>query len=114
MRLKGAGPSPEFLKRIETVLAERPVAVAPPGADASRPVSPDAPWVAKLRRARELLSGGDRAGAAAALKEAAALEPENWLLRKQVWALEHPEKFYEGPIDTAWQQEVIRREGPRR
>ncbi len=113
VRLKGAGPSPEFLKQVETVLAERPVAVTPPGADAPRPVPPDAPWIAKVRRARELLPGGDRAGAAAALKEALALEPENWLLRKQVWALEHPEKFYEGPIDTAWQQEVIRRERPR-
>ena len=42
------------------------------------------------------------------LKKALELDPDNWLIRKQIWAVEHPEKFYEGDIDTAWQREVMR------
>lgn len=56
------------------------------------------------------LAGGDKAAAAAALKRARKLDPENWLIRKQIWALEQPEHFYEGPVDFAWQREQIRRE----
>ncbi len=114
VRLKGAGPSPEFLKKIEAILAEEAAAVAPPGEDSRGPDAPATPWVERVRRARELLAGSRRVEAAAALKEALALEPQNWLLRKQVWALEHPEKFYDGPIDTAWQKEQIEKERPPR
>ncbi|MFC1729252.1 hypothetical protein ACFL6I_02850 [candidate division KSB1 bacterium] len=42
------------------------------------------------------------------LKKALELDPDNWLIRKQIWVVEHPEKFYEGDIDTAWQREVMR------
>ncbi len=114
VRLRGAGPSPEFLKKIEAILAEEPAAVAPPGEDSRGPEAPATPWVEKVRRARQLLAASRRAEAAAALKEALALEPQNWLLRKQVWALEHPEKFYGGPIDTAWQKEQVEKERPPR
>ncbi len=36
------------------------------------------------------------------------LDPENWLIRKQRWALENPGKFYDGDIDTDWQRELVR------
>lgn len=35
------------------------------------------------------------------------MEPDNFVVRKQVWAIEHPEKFYDGQIDSAWQREQI-------
>ena len=35
------------------------------------------------------------------------MEPDNFVVRKQVWAVEHPEKFYDGTIDSAWQKEQI-------
>jgi hypothetical protein len=35
------------------------------------------------------------------------LEPDNWIIRKQVWAIENPERFYEGAVDYAWQKEQI-------
>ena len=41
------------------------------------------------------------------LKRAFALDPENWLIRKQMWALENPDKFYSGDVDYGWQREQI-------
>ena len=43
-------------------------------------------------------------------REAAALEPTNWIIRKQIWAVEHPERFYDGAVDFDWQKEQIARE----
>ena len=36
------------------------------------------------------------------------LDPENWLIRKQRWAIENPDKFYNGDIDTKWQRDLMR------
>ena len=33
------------------------------------------------------------------------LEPDNFVIRKQIWAVENSERFYQGPIDTDWQRE---------
>ncbi len=52
---------------------------------------------------------GEREKALAALKKAWALEPDNWVIRKQIWAVEHPEKFYPA-INTEWQREEIKKE----
>ncbi len=35
------------------------------------------------------------------------LEPDNWVIRKQIWAVEHPDKFYNGDVDSAWQKEQL-------
>ncbi len=29
-------------------------------------------------------------------------DPENFVIRKRLWAVEHPERFYEGAVDFAW------------
>jgi peroxiredoxin len=42
-------------------------------------------------------------------KKAYALDTGNWVIRKQIWALEHPEQFYP-TVNYTWQQEQIRRE----
>ncbi len=39
------------------------------------------------------------------LKKALALDLENRVIPKQIWALQHPEKFYSGPIDKEWQKQ---------
>jgi peroxiredoxin len=39
------------------------------------------------------------------LKKALEIDPENRVLPKQIWALQHPEKFYDGPIDKEWQKQ---------
>ena len=56
------------------------------------------------------LDQGEREKALAALKKAWALEPDNWIIREQIWAIEHPEKFYPA-INLDWQAEQIKKEG---
>ncbi len=64
---------------------------------------------AGLNRGLELLRCGDRDGAVAAWREALAADPDNYVIRKQIWAVEHPERFYP-TIDFAWQGEQLVRE----
>jgi peroxiredoxin len=42
-------------------------------------------------------------------RRAYALDTGNWVIRKQIWALEYPEQFYPS-VNYIWQQEQIRRE----
>ena len=46
--------------------------------------------------------------AVAEWQKAVVLEPDNYLIRKQVWAAEHPEKFYSGDVDYDWQGEQLK------
>ncbi|MEW6303447.1 MAG: hypothetical protein AB1705_08260 [Verrucomicrobiota bacterium] len=49
--------------------------------------------------------------ALAKLKQSRDRDPENWRIRKQIWAIEHPDKFYTTPSpDYAWQKEELARE----
>jgi len=57
----------------------------------------------------ELLRRGDRDTAVAAWREALAADPDNYVIRKQIWAVEHPERFYP-TIAFAWQKEQLARE----
>ena len=50
---------------------------------------------------------GDIQAALAAWRKCVDLVPENWIVRKQIWAIENPEKFYEGMVDFDWQKEQI-------
>ena len=42
--------------------------------------------------------------ALARLKEAVRLDPQNWLIRKQLWAIDAPEAFYAGEVNYDWQE----------
>ena len=64
---------------------------------------------APLEHGLQLLRRGDRAGAVAAWRAALAADPDNYVIRKQIWAVEHPERFYP-TIDFAWQKEQLARE----
>jgi len=49
-------------------------------------------------------------GALLKWREGVALEPDNYLIRKQIWAVEHPEKFYSSDaVDSDWQREQLRK-----
>ena len=62
-----------------------------------------------------LLHHGEKDAALVKWKQARDLDPENWRIRKQIWAIEHPEKFYTGDSpDYDWQQEQIRQEKSQR
>ena len=65
---------------------------------------------ARFQLAIVLLDQGKREAAIAELKEAFKLDPKNWLIRKQLWAIETPEAFYEGDVDYGWQKEQMSRE----
>lgn len=54
-----------------------------------------------------LFRQGDRKQAVAEWRKGLAYEPENWIIRKQIWAIEHPDKFYNGDVDFDWQREQI-------
>jgi tetratricopeptide (TPR) repeat protein len=58
-----------------------------------------------------LLRQGRTNDALAKFTAARELDSGNWRIRKQIWALEHPEKFYgTNGIDWGWQKEQIARE----
>ncbi len=63
----------------------------------------------KVRLGGLLLERGRRDEAVAEWRSALRLDPENFLIRKQIWAAEHPEKFHP-TIDFDWQQEQLRQE----
>lgn len=55
------------------------------------------------------LDHGNPDQAAALLKKAWAIDPQNWIIRKQIWAIEHPEEFYPA-INPTWQREQMEKE----
>lgn len=58
-----------------------------------------------------LLRQGRTDDALAQFIRARDLDSGNWRIRKQIWALKHPDKFYgETGIDWGWQKEQIARE----
>lgn len=65
---------------------------------------------ARFQLAIVLLENNKKEDAIAELKKAFALDPQNWLIRKQLWAIETPEAFYEGNVDYGWQKAQMKRE----
>ena len=51
------------------------------------------------------LRNGDPSKAIILWRQALALDPDNYIIRKQIWAVESPERFYPGDVDHAWQRE---------
>lgn len=60
----------------------------------------------KLRLGGLLASLGRRDEAVAEWQAALRLDPQNLVIRKQIWAALHPEKFHP-TIDWAWQKEQL-------
>jgi tetratricopeptide (TPR) repeat protein len=63
----------------------------------------------RLRLGSELLARGESEGALAEWRKALEMDPENFVIRKQIWAVRYPEKFYP-TIDFDWQGEQLRRD----
>jgi len=58
-----------------------------------------------------LLHQGQKEKALAKLKHARDLDADNWRIRKQIWAIEHPDKFYTADSpDYDWQKTQLARE----
>jgi hypothetical protein len=43
-------------------------------------------------------------------RKAIEFDPKNWIICKQLWAVENPGKFYDGGVDYGWQREQIERD----
>lgn len=58
-----------------------------------------------------LLQQREKDAALNKLKHARDLDPENWRIRKQIWAIEYPDKFYtDKSPDYGWQSEQLKKE----
>jgi hypothetical protein len=99
----------EDVAAVERLLSEAAPA-APPRAGPGAPGAADVRGrTTALQRGLDRLRAGDRAGALGAWRAALAADPDNFVVRKQIWAIEHPERFYP-TIDWAWQKVQLARE----
>jgi tetratricopeptide (TPR) repeat protein len=58
-----------------------------------------------------LLQQGRKDAALKKFKQARDFDPDNWRIRKQIWAIENPDKFYSGKSpDYEWQSEQLKKE----
>ena len=67
-------------------------------------------WSAAFGLGTALYQQGKVEGALQWWKTARELDPPNFTVRKQIWMVEHPERFYP-TIDLDWQKEQLRLEG---
>lgn len=58
----------------------------------------------------DLHARGDVDGALESWRAALDVDPDNFLIRSQVWVVEHPEHFYPA-VDRDWQERQLMREG---
>jgi hypothetical protein len=63
-----------------------------------------------FRRGVDEYAQGERERAVATWREALALDPDNFVIRSQIWVTEHPEHFYP-VVDREWQSLQLLKEG---
>jgi hypothetical protein len=81
--------------------------VADGSAVGARQKAGDEPASDHFERGLSCFKDGDIEGAASIWREGIALDPQNWNMRKQLWAVENPDRFYDGAVDYGWQKEQI-------
>lgn len=101
----GDHPDAAFLSEVEKLLPNAPARrnVPEPKVDTK-----NTQIEILMQSCTNLLSRKRTDDAVAALKKAIALDPENRVIPKQIWVLQNPEKFYDGPIDKEWQKQQPR------
>ncbi len=62
-----------------------------------------------FREGLEQYRAGRTDEALARWRQGLELDPANYLIRKQIWAVENPDKFYDGDVDYDWQREQTAR-----
>jgi hypothetical protein len=95
---------PRVRFKLDEFLSGRPVE-APP---AEERMAPEA--LELFARGVEEYSSGRRRDALATWREALAHDPDNFVIRSQIWAVEHPEHFYP-TVDRDWQALQLLKEG---
>ncbi len=92
-------PAEKDLSKIEALLDRKPAGPPPPEPKVD---SRDTKVEVLVQGCTNLLSRKKVQEAAESLRKALSLDPGNLIIARQVLALQHPEKFYEGPIDREW------------
>ena len=95
-------PEAEVLAEVEKLLSKEASKNPPP---APKPDTKDTRVEFLVQLCTNYLTRKRIEDAVGFLKQAIAIDPENKVLPKQIWALQHPEKFYSGPIDKEWQKQ---------
>lgn len=100
-------PREEDLSRMEELLSRKPFDPVPPE---SRVDSRDVRVELLVQGCTNFLSRKKVQEAVESLRKALSLDPDNVIIARQVLVLQHPEKFYAGPIDRVWieQQPPVR------
>ena len=60
-----------------------------------------------FERGMQLYGDGQVEEALELWRKGVALEPDNYVIRKQIWAVENPDRFYYGNVDYDWQKEQL-------
>jgi hypothetical protein len=89
---------------LERFLAGEPT--EPPGEDARM----DPAALERFAEGASLYARGSVGEALAVWREALELDPDNFVIRSQIWAVEHPEHFWPA-VDREWQELQLLREG---
>lgn len=98
------------LRAVEQAIIAAPV--PPPAGGDHRPPPVDegaAQAAALIRAGTAQLATGNREAGLEAWRAALRLDPNNFIIRKQLWRADHPERFGE-VIDSAWQREQLAQE----
>ena len=67
----------------------------------------DAEALKLFDRGLALYRAGKTGEATAEWRKAIEFDPKNWIIRKQLWAVENPDRFYAGGVDYGWQREQV-------
>lgn len=70
-------------------------------------VENDGPASDHFERGMAHYKSGEIDKARSVWRQGVALDPDNWNMRKQLWAIENPDKFYSGKVDYSWQREQV-------
>ncbi len=62
---------------------------------------------AHFRAGLNLYRDGNVEEAVAQWRRGVDLEPDNYIIRKQIWAVQNPDRFYSGDVDFAWQKKQM-------
>ena len=60
-----------------------------------------------FRKGLKLYEEGNVDAALNEWREGVRVDPENYIIKKQIWAVENPSKFYLGEVDYKWQSKQV-------
>lgn len=77
---------------------------SPQKADVTESESSHAEASRLFEKGMQLYGRGEVEEALTLWRQCVALEPDNYVIRKQIWAVENPDRFYDGDVDYDWQK----------